>query len=340
MKDYFNGKTILITGGAGAFGQKFISSMVGLGVAKVVILSRDEMKHASLKRSALLKDCADWIECRIGDVTRIDDLELAMQGVDLVIHSAAMKHLPECESNPMASTRINVSGTENVARTFLKSTAKDLIFLSTDKAPAASSVYGAQKYLGEKIITETAKLAGPGRRAFCLRYSNVIDSTGSAFKLFAEILSAGREVTVNGANTQRGFVTQDSVCTNLKHFLHHAKGGEVFVFRPVVINIADLANSMKEIIGRGSVVVKETLGTGWEKESAVLVMHEEAALAKSPSWIDSKMALVLDFLNRDGQSEIAELGSDNCYALCDCPVLTGSELKEFLTPVMRNSGVI
>ncbi len=340
MKNLFKNKTVLITGGAGAFGQKFITSLKDSGVARVIVLSRDEMKHAALKRLPQFKECMSFLDFRIGDVTRPSDLELVLPSADIVIHSAAMKHLPECEANVMASTTVNVTGTENVVRAFLRSNAKDLVFLSTDKSPSASSVYGAQKYIGEKLVTEAARLAGTGKRAFTLRYSNVIDSTGSVFNLFSGILSAGREATVNGSNTQRGFVTQDAVCSQLTEYLAHAKGGEVFVFRPVVINIAELATTMQSIIGKGSVVVKNTLGTGWEKESGTLVMPEEAALAKSPNWLSSDHSVVLDFLNRHAEAAAAKLGADNSYTLQDCPVLNGEKLKQFLVPVMRAASII
>ena len=103
---YFSGKKILVTGGAGAFGKKFLSFISSSAPAQVVVFSRDEMKHAALKRDPQLK--FPWLKFRLGDVCRLYDLQDAAQGVDIIIHAAAMKHLPECEDNPLVSSRVNI----------------------------------------------------------------------------------------------------------------------------------------------------------------------------------------------------------------------------------------
>ena len=330
MTSWLKKKRVLVTGGAGAFGRKFLRAATDAGAAGVVVFSRDEMKHAALKRE--LGALAAGIDFRIGDVTDPAAVATVLRRVDLVVHAAAMKHLPECEANPAASTRVNVLGTEIVARRFLSSGAECLVFLSTDKAPYASSVYGAQKYIGEKLVTETARLLEEGRRAFTLRYSNVMDSTGSAFHVFRQLLSADQTATVNGSQTSRGFVSQAQVIRNLDEALDRCRGGEVLVLIPRVIRIAELAETLKRLLGKGRVSVVETPGFAGEKESATLIMAEERALAREFPEVPEG-AVLLDALLRStgrGQRAVPERG----LTLEDCQRLSGAELETFVTPLL------
>jgi UDP-N-acetylglucosamine 4,6-dehydratase len=327
----FRGKRVLVTGGAGAFGRRFARAFREVGGRGLVLFSRDEMKHAALKRE-LGPDVAG-VELRIGDVTDPDAVRLALRGVDVVIHAAAMKHLPECEANVRASTRVNVLGTQLVADGFLESSAETLVFLSTDKAPYASSVYGAQKYIGEKIVTECARLAEQGRRAFSLRYSNVMDSTGSVFHIFRERLAGGKPAMVNGAQTERGFVTQSEVIQVLGASLLSARGGEVIVLVPKVVRIHELANALCKLIGTGEVHLAEGTAFLGEKESATLVMTEEAKVARELSGVSGRAVVLLDLLGRSVDrppSEIAARG----LTLETCERLSGPDLERYLAPLV------
>jgi UDP-glucose 4-epimerase len=332
MSGWLNRKSVLITGGAGAFGQKFLREARDKGPARVTIFSRDEMKHSALRREWGAKT-GEWLRPVIGDILHPAGLRQAMIGADLVIHAAAMKHLPECEFNVAASTRINVLGTEHVVEAFLESGASTLVFLSTDKAPYASSVYGAQKYIGEKLVTEANRLTSE-KRAFCLRYSNVMDSTGSVFHLFKQLLGSDKTATVNGSRTSRGFVSQANVLSCIDRALETARGGEVFVLVPQVVRIAELAETMREIIGRGKVELVEAAGFLGEKESATLVMGEEVAAAREfPEYTDGNVVL-LDLLGRHGDRPRAPGLSAHGLTLEDCPRLAGAELKKFVSQLM------
>lgn len=320
----FSGKTILVTGGTGAFGQKFLRWALQQEPACIKVLSRDEMKHTVLRRDFT----NHRVQFVIGDITHREDLERAMSDVDFVVHAAAMKHLPECEFNISASTRVNVQGTENVVSAFLKSKAEILIFLSTDKAPYASSVYGAQKYIGEKLVSEAASQFA-NKRTFTLRYSNVIDSTGAAFPLFKKLLSESKTVNVNGAQTRRGFVTQAQVLAALGKAMEVARGGETFVLIPQVVRIAELAEATRKAIGKGEVIVAETKGFAGEKESATLIMAEELAVAKEFAELQEPRAILLDFLKRHDGRKTADLPGSS-YTLEACPTLSGEALQKFV----------
>jgi UDP-N-acetylglucosamine 4,6-dehydratase len=329
MTSWLENKKLLVTGGAGAFGKRFLRSALAAHCARVTVFSRDEMKHAELKRE--LGPLAKEVEFRIGDVLDPDALRWAIHRSDLVVHAAAMKHLPECEANPEASTRVNVVGTRNVTGAFLRSSAEALVFLSTDKAPYASSVYGAQKYLGEKLIGEVAALAEAGRRAFSLRYSNVMDSTGSVFHVFRRLLLDGQTANVNGAQTSRGFVTQAEVIRAVESGLALLRGGEVLVLPPRVVRIGELAEAMRKLLGKGRVNVVETPGFVGEKESATLVMGEERAVAREISELPG--AIMLDFLARHPEHPRSALPAGG-LTLENCPPLAGAELESFLAQLL------
>jgi UDP-N-acetylglucosamine 4,6-dehydratase len=329
---FLKDKRILVTGGAGAFGQKFWKAAKAAGAARLTIYSRDEMKHAALRRE-LGSDDDGFARIVNGDITDEGTLRLSMNDADLVIHAAAMKHVGECERNVLASTRVNVLGTANVVTAFLASPAQELIFLSTDKAPYASSAYGAQKYLGERLVVEAARLGGPKKRAFCLRYSNVMDSTGSVFHLFNGILRAGKTATVNGAQTTRGFVTQTQVIGVIAAALQYGRGGEVFVLRPQVVRIAELAETLRDLLGQGQVSVADSIMYQGEKESATLIMGEELPLCRAFSEPGTDTVLV-DCLGRHKERDAASGLPSHGLLLDDCARLGGAELKTFVQSLL------
>lgn len=332
MTRWLDNKQILVTGGAGAFGQKFLKAAKAAGARRVTVYSRDEMKHAALRRE-LGADDDSFARIVNGDITDAETLRLAMQDCDVVVHAAAMKHVGECERNVLASTRVNVLGTANVVTAFLASQAQDLIFLSTDKSPYSSSAYGAQKYLGERLVLEAARVGASKKRAFCLRYSNVMDSTGSVFHLFSGILRAGKTASVNGAQTSRGFVTQTQVIAAIQAGLAHARGGEVIVLRPQVVRIAELAEAMRDLIGQGQVHVADSIMYQGEKESATLIMGEELPLCRAfPE--PGADAVLIDSLGRHKERAAASGLPPHGLLLEDCAKLGGSELKTFLQSLL------
>lgn len=285
-------------------------------------------------RRSLGEQDSHFLQIVNGDITHPEALRKAMLGVHCVVHAAAMKHLPECELNPGASTRVNVIGTQNVVDAFLESpSASTLAFLSTDKAAYASSAYGAQKYLGEKLVREANTFAD--KRAFSLRYSNVMDSTGSVFHIFAELMGADKIATVNGNQATRGFVSQAHTIDCLESALESSRGGEVYVLVPLVVRIAELAETMRELIGRGRVEVIEQIGYPGEKESATLVMAEEVACARAATGPESVRVIVLDQLHRHPDLPNAGLSAHG-LTLEDCRPLSGLALKDFVRPLLDN----
>lgn len=343
MSGWLSGKRVLLTGGAGAFGRAFLRMAAQTGVKQVTVVSRDEMKHAALRREAASDPALRaLLRLAIGDICDPDTLRLWMRDADCVVHAAAMKHVGECEQNVLASTRVNVLGTAHVVSAFLQSDCRALVFLSTDKSPYSSSAYGAQKYLGERMVVEAARLSRPEQRAFCLRYSNVMDSTGSVFHIFRDLLRAEKTATVNGAATSRGFVTQAQVLQALSQGLACAQGGEVLVLRPQVVRIAELAEAMRSLLSQsgapvGAVQVLDSAMYQGEKESATLIMAEELGLARLFPADSTGQVVMLDNLGRHAVAAPHPSLPGHGLALADCPTLSGAALQAFVQPLLAST---
>lgn len=343
MSGWLSGKRVLLTGGAGAFGRAFLRMAAQTGVKQVTVVSRDEMKHAALRREAAGDPALRaLLRLAIGDICDPDTLRIWMRDADCVVHAAAMKHVGECEQNVLASTRVNVLGTAHVVSAFLQSDCQALVFLSTDKSPYSSSAYGAQKYLGERMVVEAARLCRPEQRAFCLRYSNVMDSTGSVFHIFRDLLRAGKTATVNGAATSRGFVTQAQVLQALSQGLACTQGGEVLVLRPQVVRIAELAEAMRSLLSQsgatvGAVQVLDSAMYQGEKESATLIMAEELGLARLFPADANGQVVMLDNLGRHTAAVPHPSLPGHGLALADCPTLSGAALQAFVQPLLATA---
>lgn len=343
MTEWLAGKRLLLTGGAGAFGRAFLRMAAGVGTGQITVLSRDEMKHAALRREVAADPVLrSTVRLAIGDICDPETLRLWLRDADCLVHAAAMKHVGECEQNVLASTRVNVVGTANVVSAFLQSDCQALVFLSTDKSPYSSSAYGAQKYLGERLVVEAARLGRPEQRAFCLRYSNVMDSTGSVFHIFRDLLRAGKTATVNGAATSRGFVTQAQVLGCLRQGLALARGGEVLVLRPQVVRIAELAEAMRDLLAQsgaavGAVQVLDSAMYQGEKESATLIMAEELGLARTFAADPPGGVILIDNLGRHPRDAAPAALPSHGLTLSDCPALAGPALLAFVQPLLESA---
>lgn len=316
---FLSQKRILLLGGSGAFGQCFFNYSNELNYDSLTVFSRDEAKHANLKRHH------KNVHFILGDITYLDDLKYAMKNVDVIIHAAAMKNVSECELNPLTSTRVNILGTLNVVRAFMESSAKHLVFLSSDKSCYPSSLYGAQKFIGERLIASASNVS---QRAFSIRYSNVLESTGSVFHLFKELLSQGKCATVHSSHMVRGFLEQRDIVLALPKFCEWSRGGETFVMLPKKINILELANAMRDLMKRGLVDVKDMRSYHGEKLDTWIITPEEAMNAKRINL----STIMLDYCNH--HKELSLIPEQQGITLKDCPELTSHELNNFLNPYL------
>ena len=239
----FNNKSILITGGTGSFGKQYTKAILSLyKPRKLIIYSRDELKQYEMQQ-VFNDDCMRYF---IGDVRDRGRLTQAMNGVDFVIHAAALKHVAAAEYNPMECIKTNVHGAENVIHAALNSDVDGVIALSTDKAANPINLYGASKLASDKLFISANNMAGNHRTRFSVvRYGNVVGSRGSVIPFFTKLINEGTDyLPITHESMTRFWITlQQGVDFVLKNF-SRMQGGEIFVPKIPSIRITDLAKAM------------------------------------------------------------------------------------------------
>jgi UDP-N-acetylglucosamine 4,6-dehydratase/5-epimerase len=241
-----DGTTILVTGGTGSFGKAFISAVLTQHApAKVIILSRDELKQYEMQQSQEFSEIGD-LRYFIGDVRDRDRLEMAMRGVDYVIHAAALKQVPAAEYNPFECIHTNVLGAENVVQAAIRNGVKKVIALSTDKAANPINLYGASKLASDKIFVAANHLSGAdGTRFAVVRYGNVIGSRGSVIPFFHKLLGEGvDELPITHPDMTRFWITLRQGVDFVLSCLSQMQGGETYVPKIPSMKIVDLANCL------------------------------------------------------------------------------------------------
>lgn len=239
----FNGKSILITGGTGSFGKKYVKTLLQrYQPARLIIYSRDELKQFEMQQE-FNDPCMRYF---IGDVRDGERLTQAMQNVDFVIHAAALKQVPAAEYNPTECIKTNIHGAENVIRAALANDVEKVIALSTDKAANPINLYGATKLASDKLFVAANNMAGGHPTRFSVvRYGNVVGSRGSVVPFFQKLIAQGSDhLPITDARMTRFWITlQQGVDFVLKNF-ERMYGGEIFVPKIPSIRIVDLATAM------------------------------------------------------------------------------------------------
>jgi UDP-N-acetylglucosamine 4,6-dehydratase (inverting) len=240
-----NGKSILITGGTGSFGKSFTKTLLERfpNIKRLVIFSRDELKQFEMSQS-FSSDHFPAIRYFIGDVRDADRLHRAMEGVDVVIHAAALKQVPAAEYNPFECIKTNVLGAQNVIEACLDNSVKHVVALSTDKAAAPINLYGATKLCSDKLFTAANNIKGARDIRFSVvRYGNVMGSRGSVIPFFLKRKHSG-VIPITDPNMTRFNISLQEGVDMVIWALENAKGGEIFVPKIPSYKIMDLATAI------------------------------------------------------------------------------------------------
>lgn len=239
----FTGKSVLITGGTGSFGKQYVETLLrDYRPKKVIIYSRDELKQFEMAQQ-FPQSCMRYF---IGDVRDRDRLVQAMNGVDFVIHAAALKQVPAAEYNPMECIKTNIHGAENVIHAALANDVEKVIALSTDKAANPINLYGATKLVSDKLFVAANNVTGGYRTRFAaVRYGNVVGSRGSVVPYFRKLIADGCDhLPITDVRMTRFWISiQQGVDFVLKNF-GRMHGGEIFVPKIPSVNVVDLAKAM------------------------------------------------------------------------------------------------
>jgi len=238
----WNDKVVLVTGGTGSFGKKFVEVMLReYHPAKIIIYSRDELKQHEMRAHGFNHPSLRYF---IGDVRDLPRLERAFQGVDIVVHAAALKQVPACEYNPMEAVKTNILGSQNVVDAALDAGVKRVLALSTDKAVNPVNLYGATKLAAEKLFVQSnAYAGGKATRFSCVRYGNVVGSRGSVVPVFINQRRSGK-ITITDDRMTRFWISLEQGVRFVIRCVEQMHGGEVFVPKIPSMSIIDLARAI------------------------------------------------------------------------------------------------
>lgn len=303
-KSDWKDKVVMVTGGTGSFGKKFIEIMLAeYQPQKLIVFSRDELKQHEMRTSGFDQTSLRYF---IGDVRDQLRLKRAMNGVDIVIHAAALKQVPACEYNPMEAIKTNILGSSNVIEAALDSNVKRVMALSTDKSVNPVNLYGTTKLAAEKLFVQSnSYAAGTSTRFSCVRYGNVVGSRGSVIPLFIK-QRKNKKITITDKRMTRFWLTLEQGVRFVIHCTEQMRGGEVFIPKIPSTRIIDLANVIApdaemEVIGiRPGEKLHEVLIHEDEARSAVeldnmFVVQPTAALWFGHEWQEKGSTLAEGF---------------------------------------------
>ncbi len=268
-----NGKSVLITGGTGSFGRQFVRTVLDrFRTRRCIVFSRDEQKQYDMGQE-FVQEPSREIRYFIGDVRDVDRLEMAMRGVDYVVHAAALKHVPTAEYNPFECVRTNVDGAENVVKAAIRTGVRKVIALSTDKAANPINLYGATKLASDKIFIAANNLSGAGGCQFSVvRYGNVIGSRGSVIPFFRRLVADNQaRLPITDPRMTRFWITLQQGVNFVLSSMELMHGGEIFVPKIPSMKIVDVAECLGP--GRPHEVVGIRPG---EKLHEVMVPEDDA----------------------------------------------------------------
>jgi len=333
IKDYYKNKVILVTGGAGSIGSQLVKELIKFNPKSIRVLDNNETGLFDLERNLNSK----LIRPFIGDIRDKERLKRAVEGVNIVFHAAALKHVPLCEYNPFEAIKTNVIGTQNLIEVSIDENVEKFITISTDKAVNPINVMGATKLLSERLTISSNNYKGKKSTALsCVRFGNVLDTRGSVVPIFRDQLLNGNYITITDPEMTR-FIMKISDSTNL--ILKSAKlaqGGEIFILKMPVVRISDLAEVMikryeyldnskkidKKIIGKriGEKLYEELMT---EEESENAYEDEYMFIVKSTS-LESAKNTNYDIPNNFKKTNIKNYNSKNM------PILSKEQITNLI----------
>ena len=322
----WNDKVILVTGGTGSFGKKFVEIMLNeYHPAKLIVFSRDELKQHEMRVAGIDHPSLRYF---IGDVRDLDRLRRAMHGVDIVVHAAALKQVPACEYNPMEAIKTNILGSSNVVDAALDAGVEKVLALSTDKAVNPVNLYGATKLAAEKLFVQSnAYAGGMATRFSCVRYGNVVGSRGSVVPIFLQQRNSGR-LTVTDQRMTRFWLTLEQGVRFVIRRIEQMHGGEVFVPKIPSMSLVDLAQAIAPQARLEFVGIRPG-----EKLHEVLISEDEAR-----STVELEDMFVVQpgealWFGRKWQEQGQALPDGFLYASNNNPQwLTVEQIKEMVAP--------
>ena len=326
----FTGKTLMITGGTGSFGNAVLNRFLKTDIGEIRIFSRDEKKQDDMRHEFQVKmpEVSEKIKFYIGDVRSLQSCRSAMVGVDYIFHAAALKQVPSCEFFPMEAVKTNVIGTDNVLTAAVEAGVKSAICLSTDTAAYPINAMGISKALEEKVAVAKSRNSGK-TKICCTRYGNVMCSRGSVIPLWIDQIRKGNNITVTEPKMTRFIMSLEEAVDLVLFAFENGENGDLFIQKAPACTIQVLAEAVCELFGADKDKIKKIGIRHGEKMYETLLTSEECASAvdmgdfyRVPS---DKRDLNYDkyFIEGDEKRvKLSEFNSDNTK------LLTVSEVKQ------------
>lgn len=273
----FNGKTLLITGGTGSFGNAVLKRFLDTDIAEIRIFSRDEKKQDDMRKSY----ASSKLKFYIGDVRDYQSVINATRGIDYIFHAAALKQVPSCEFHPMEAVKTNVIGTENVLEAAILNGVKRVVCLSTDKAVYPINAMGISKAMMEKVMVAKSRSADDNKTVICgTRYGNVMASRGSVIPLFIQQIRDGKPLTLTDPNMTRFMMTLADAVDLVLYAFEHGNNGDLFVQKAPAATVEILARALTQLLDLPDHPI-QVIGTRHgEKLYEALLSREEMACAE------------------------------------------------------------
>ncbi len=320
----FSGKTLMITGGTGSFGNAVLNRFLQTDIGEIRVFSRDEKKQDDMRHEfqAKMPDVAGKIKFFIGDVRDLASVKNAMHGVDYIFHAAALKQVPSCEFFPMEAVKTNVIGTDNVLTAAIDAGVKNVVCLSTDKAAYPVNAMGTSKAMMEKVIVAKSRTVAPDvTKICCTRYGNVMCSRGSVIPLWIDQIKAGNPITITEPSMTRFIMSLDEAVDLVLFAFENGVSGDILVQKAPACTIEVLAQAVTGLFAPGHEIRVIGIRHG-EKMYETLLTNEECANAidlgdfyRVPS---DKRDLNYDKYFKDGDKErntLTEFNSSNTQLL-------------------------
>ena len=316
----FKGKTLMITGGTGSFGNTVLRRFLETDIGEIRVFSRDEKKQDDMRHEFQqnMPEVADKLKFYIGDVRDLQSVKNAMYGVDYIFHAAALKQVPSCEFFPVEAVKTNVLGTDNVLTAAIEAGVKTVICLSTDKAAYPVNAMGTSKAMMEKVVVAKSRTVSPEKtKICCTRYGNVLCSRGAVVPLWIDQIKAGKPITITATDMTRFVMSLEEAVDLVLFAFENGESGDILVQKAPACTIEVLAEAVKELFAPNTEIKVIGIRHG-EKMYETLLTNEECANAidmgnfyRVPA---DKRGLNYDKYFKDGDTErntLTEFNSNN-----------------------------